>query len=113
MVFDNLALGSIFASEIRSIDFRAKRKLLLEADMVKMIFILFVVLGFVAAGEVGFGQTLYKWVDEKGTVHFSENPPPKNKEEKKKGKGNPSEILKRLEVGNRTIPEDMKKYGPA
>ena len=27
------------------------------------------------AGAVG-AQTMYKWVDEKGTTHFSENPPP-------------------------------------
>ncbi len=81
--------------------------------MIKIVFILFVALGFFAAGEDGFGQNLYKWVDEKGTVHSSESPPPRNKEEKTTSNGNPSEILKRLEVGNRTIPEDMKKYGPA
>jgi hypothetical protein len=80
--------------------------------MVKIIIILLVVLGFFASGEGVFGQTLYKWVDEKGTVHFSEDPPPRNKEEKRTSKGNSSEILKKLEIGNRTIPEDMKKYGP-
>jgi hypothetical protein len=81
--------------------------------MVKMVFVLILVLGFFAAGENAFGQTLYKWVDEKGTVHFSESPPPRIKQEKTTSMGNPSEILKKLEVGNRKIPEDMKKYGPA
>jgi len=87
---------------------------------------------------------LYKWVDEKGTIHFSDNPPPgalksqdkdqakvqvktqdKNQEKNqvKNQKGNPEKqtpqeadtqaILKRLEIGNRYIPDDMKKYGPA
>jgi hypothetical protein len=86
---------------------------------------------------------IYKWVDEKGTVHFSESPASgvvksqdksqgkaldKNQEtsqnrsqnrvlDKKEGKGTAKEndraTLKHLEVGNRYIPEDMKKYGPA
>ena len=86
---------------------------------------------------------LYKWVDEKGTIHFSDDPPPaalktqakdpakvqvktqdrnQEKNQVKNQKGNPEKqatqeadtqaILKRLEMGNRHIPDDMKKYGP-
>ena len=82
---------------------------------------------------------LYKWVDEKGTIHFSDDPPPvalktqakdlakvqvktQDRNQEKNQKGNPEKqatqeadtqaILKRLEMGNRYIPDDMKKYGP-
>ena len=82
---------------------------------------------------------LYKWVDEKGTIHFSDEPPPaslktqpkdpvkvqvktQDRNQVKDQKGNPEKqatqegdtqaILKRLEMGNRYIPDDMKKYGP-
>ena len=79
-----------------------------------ILFILFIVLGLLGIGEKGFGQTLYKWVDEKGTVHFSDDPPRETsvKEEKKPPKENTAKILKKLEYGNREIPDDMKKYGP-
>ncbi len=92
---------------------------------------------------------LYQWVDEKGTLHFSESPPPekvknldkkqdqikdkgvvrdktkgedkktisnytvRNQEQSRSAKEDSISILKRLEVGNRPIPDDMKKYGPA
>ena len=88
---------------------------------------------------------IYKWVDEKGTLHFSEEPPPANLRNQNKNQekvqeksqvkdqrrvkdqakiqdktvNNPATpedtqaILKRLEIGNRQIPEDMKKYGPS
>ena len=86
---------------------------------------------------------IYKWVDEKGTVHFSDSPAsgvvknqdksqgkaldknqetsqdrsqsknPDKKEGKQTAKENDRPTLKNLEVGNRYIPEDMKKYGPA
>jgi len=71
-------------------------------------------LSYLAIGEKGFGQYLYKWVDEKGTMHLSESPPPKtpDKETKQTSTENAAEILKKLEVGNREIPDDMKKYGP-
>lgn len=36
-----------------------------------------------------WGQTMYKWVDEKGTTHFSEHPPPDAKTEKKATKVTP------------------------
>ena len=41
-----------------------------------------------AAGGVG-AQTMYKWVDEKGTTHFSEHPPADAKTEKKASKVTP------------------------
>ena len=82
--------------------------------MPKKLSILFIVLGLLGIAEKGFGQTLYKWVDEKGTVHFSEDPPPETsvKEEKKPPTENTAKILKKLEFGNREVPDDMKKYGP-
>jgi hypothetical protein len=82
--------------------------------MPKIWLILFIVLGLMGIGEKGFGQYLYKWVDEKGTVHFSDDPPPQTsvKEEKKPSTENTAKILKKLEYGNRDIPDDMKKYGP-
>jgi len=81
--------------------------------MPKMLLILVIVLGLLGIGEKGFAQ--YQWVDEKGTVHFPDDPPPKAtvKEEKKTPKENIEKILKKLEFGNREIPDDMKKYGPA
>ena len=30
------------------------------------------------AAGLAHAQTMYKWVDEKGTTHFSENPPPED-----------------------------------
>lgn len=109
--------------------------------MNKRIIPLFLIFFLLAINGICWAQ-LYKWVDEKGTVHFSENPPPgdlksQNKDqtgvqgkdqvktqEKRASKNQsnqpgkqPSQeenlaILKRLEVGNRQIPDDMKKYGP-
>jgi hypothetical protein len=105
---------------------------------------------FIAGGSICSAQ-IYKWVDEKGTVHFSDGPtagsPPgkdqdkgksqdrtptkpqdrgqrealekkqekkqDKKEEKQTAKQGSQPSLKHMEVGNRYIPEDMKKYGPA
>ena len=81
--------------------------------MPKILLILIIVLGLL--GIVEEGQSFHQWVDENGTLHFSEDPPPKAtvKEEKKPPKEDTQKILKRLEFGNREIPDDMKKYGPA
>ena len=86
----------------------------MRSEMPKIFLILFILLVLLGIGEKGFGQYLYKWVDEKGTVHFSEDPPPETtvKEEKKRPTENTAKILKKLEFGNREIPDDMKKYGP-
>ncbi len=83
--------------------------------MPKMFFILFLVFIFLGICEKSFAQYLYKWVDEEGNVHFSEDPPPEAslKEKKQPPTENTAKILKKLEFGNREIPEDMKKYGPA
>jgi hypothetical protein len=82
--------------------------------MPKILLILIIVLGLSGISEKSFGQYLYKWVDEKGTVHFSDDPPPQTtvKKEKKPPKENTAKILKKLEYGNRDIPDDMKRYGP-
>jgi hypothetical protein len=86
----------------------------MRSEMPKIFLILFIVLVLLGVGEKGFGQYLYKWIDEKGTVHFSEDPPPETavKEKKQPPTENTAKILKKLEFGNREIPEDMKKYGP-
>ena len=44
---------------------------------------------FVLAAMPAAAQTMYKWVDEKGTTHFSESPPPDEKTEKKASKVTP------------------------
>ena len=48
-----------------------------------------VIIGFALASVVAWGQQIYKWVDEKGTTHFSEHPPPDAKTEKKATKVEP------------------------
>ena len=35
-----------------------------------------VLVASLAACPPGFAQTMYKWVDEKGVTHFSDDPPP-------------------------------------
>ena len=44
-----------------------------------------------AAAAAG-AQTMYKWVDEKGTTHFSERPPADEKTEKKASKVTPKVV---------------------
>ena len=89
-----------------------------------------VVFALMTTWEDSWGQ-MYKWVDEKGTLNFSDNPasvPPKQQgkqpqppeKEKKQTVSQPKQaakedtlaILKGMEYGNRKIPEDMLKYGP-
>lgn len=50
-----------------------------------------VLLAAFAAAAAG-AQTMYKWVDEKGTTHFSERPPPDEKTEKKASKVTPKVV---------------------
>ena len=70
--------------------------------MRKIILVLLLVFGLLAFTEKIFGQGLYKWVDEKGTVHFSDNPPSAvSDREKEPPKENGIEVLKRSERGNR------------
>ncbi len=88
------------------------------------------VFAFLTISGDSWGQ-MYKWVDEKGTLNFSDNPasvPPKQQgkqpqqpeKEKKQTVSQPKQaakedtqaILKGMEYGNRKIPDDMLKYGP-
>ena len=58
-------------------------------------------------------QGIYQWVDEKGTVHFSDNPasPIFDKREKKPTDENSIEIAGRLAIGNRRVSkEEMDHY---
>ena len=48
-----------------------------------------VALAAVIAALPAAAQTMYKWVDEKGVTHFSEQPPPDAKSEKKATKVTP------------------------
>ena len=71
--------------------------------MRKITLIAFLVFGLFAFTENIFGQGFYKWVDEKGTVHFSDNPPsPTFNREKEPPKENGIEVLKRSEMANQT-----------
>jgi hypothetical protein len=69
--------------------------------MRKIILITFLILGFLAFTEKIFGQEFYKWVDEKGTVHFSDTPPSSTRnQEKELPKENGIEVLKKLETAS-------------
>jgi len=64
-----------------------------------MVFLVFVLSAFT---EDVFGQEFYKWVDEKGTVHFSDNPTyARSQQLKENSKENGIEVLKRSEPSNR------------
>jgi hypothetical protein len=76
--------------------------------MRKIVFTTFLVFGLFVFTESIFGQGLYKWVDEKGTTHFSDDPPPSvGNQEKGPPKENGIEVLKRSEPKNR--PQGMVK----
>jgi hypothetical protein len=69
--------------------------------MRKIVLITFLVFGLLAFTENIFGQEFYKWVDNKGTVHFSDTPPsPTLNQGKEPPKENGIEVLKKLETGN-------------
>jgi hypothetical protein len=71
--------------------------------MRKIVLIVFLVFGLLAFTQNIFGQEFYKWVDEKGTVHFSDNPTSVVfNQEKDRPKENGIEVLKRKEMGNRS-----------
>jgi Domain of unknown function (DUF4124) len=78
--------------------------------MRKIVFTTFLVFGlFVITGNI-FGQGYYKWVDEKGAIHFSENPPSSiGKQEKGPPKENGIEVLKASETKNQ--PQGMVSDG--
>ena len=65
-----------------------------------MLFPFLVLSGF---SENISGQELYKWVDEKGTVHFSDNPVyARSQQQKEKlSKENGIEVLKKSEPSSR------------
>jgi hypothetical protein len=71
--------------------------------MRKIVLVAFLVFGLLVFTENIFGQEFYKWVDEKGTIHFSDNPPSVIfNQEKDRPKENGIEVLKRKEMGNRS-----------
>jgi len=65
--------------------------------MVKKLFLFLLVCGFCAISGTTLGQT-YKWVDEKGTVHFSDDPSVFNRsKENQTSKENAIETIKKSE----------------
>jgi len=67
-----------------------------------MVFLVFVLSAFTQ--DIS-GQELYKWVDEKGTVHFSDNPTyARSQQQKEKlSKEDGIEVLKRSEPSKRAM----------
>ena len=65
-----------------------------------MVSLLFVLSAFT---QDIFGQEFYKWVDEKGTVHFSDNPVYARSQQQKEKHSNENgmEVLKKSEPSNR------------
>ncbi len=64
-----------------------------------MVFLVFVLSAFT---QDIFGQEFYKWVDEKGTVHFSDNPTyARSQQLKENSKENGIEVLKKSEPSKR------------
>jgi len=71
--------------------------------MKKVVLIAFLVFGLLGLTGNIFGQGFYKWVDEKGTIHFSDDPPSTvSNREKEPPKENGIEVLKRREMDNRS-----------
>jgi hypothetical protein len=75
--------------------------------MHKPILIPFIVFGFIIFTEDIFGQEVYKSVDEKGTVNFSDNPNSSVVTTKKgAAKQDGTEVLKKDEMANRPALTD-------
>jgi len=63
-----------------------------------IVFPVFVLSAF--TGNI-FGQEFYKWVDDKGTVHFSDNPTyARAQQQKETSKESGIDVLKRSEASN-------------
>ena len=76
--------------------------------MHKPILILFIVFGFILFTEDIFGQEVYKSVDEKGTINFSDRPTsPIITTKKAAPKQDGVEVLKRKETANRPLLTDI------
>ena len=69
--------------------------------MRKMVFATFLVFGLFGFTENIFGDGYRKWVDEKGTINFSDNRTSLGKQEKGASKEDGIEVLKRTEKMNR------------
>jgi hypothetical protein len=77
--------------------------------------VVIVILTLLISSGTVLGESIHKWVDEKGTVNFSDSPQPdvRNHPDKKAIKEDTNATVKRLEVGKRVISRDMLKYGAA
>ncbi len=77
--------------------------------MHKRILIPFIVFGFIIFSEDIFGQEVYKSVDEKGTISFSDNPnSPVVTTKKGAVKQDGAELLKRNEKAKRPAMTDSE-----
>ncbi len=74
--------------------------------IVLAILLVFVLSTF--AGDL-FAQELYKWVDEKGTVHFSDNPvyARSQQQKEKHSKEDGLEVLKKTEPSNQPMRDSQ------
>jgi len=64
---------------------------------IKIIFAFAISLILISPSNI-FGQRIYKWVDEKGTIHFSDSPTSSTFDKDKEAtKENGLEVLKKLE----------------
>ncbi len=70
--------------------------------MRKIVLVMILTFGLFGFTENVIGQGIYKRVDEKGTIHFSDNPTSSFfSGEKEPPRENGIEVLKNLEAGNR------------
>ncbi len=83
-----------------------------DLGMSKLVLVFIMVFGLMATGEYAFGYDTYQWVDEKGTVNFSDNPTPRSGsyELKPLVQEDSQAITKKLSFGNRQIPKDQLRY---
>ena len=76
--------------------------------MREVALIIFLVFSFSAFSEDIFGQEFYKWVDEQGTFHFSDNPTyARNQQQKEYSKEKGIEVLKKSEPSTRPMRDSQ------
>jgi len=79
--------------------------------MRKIILILFIIFGLLSLTENSSADEYYKWVDAKGTTHFSDNPTSgflsSGYKETILIKDGSVQSLKKLSFGERALPEDQ------
>lgn len=78
---------------------------------ITILFAFLISLSLISAENI-FGQQIYKWVDEKGVVHFSDSPTNSTvKKEKEASKENGLDVLKKLDEKGNTSGSRVEKTG--